>query len=141
MMATLIDWYPGDRALGFVLIVAFGVALLSSAAWVVSWHLSRKPAIRHLVLVAAMVCCLAMPVLALVCTVSGLTLIAVPLLPAHSGAWDGESPDGRMALLGASPWERARSQGGRFTPPDPRLARGEKEGDSPLATLSFLKMW
>ena len=31
-MSTLMNWYPGDRALDFFLIVALGVTLLSGAA-------------------------------------------------------------------------------------------------------------
>src|SRR5215831_5034738 len=122
MMATLIDWYPGDRALDFVLIVAFGVALLSGAAWIVSWRLPRKPAARHLVLVSAMICCLAMPALASVVTASGWTLIAIPLLPANPAERDWDSArvmavDART-LLGASP----------FDPAGWRVAGGGREG-------------
>ncbi len=81
-MWTLIDWYPGDQALDFFLIVALGVTLLSSAAWIVAWRLPRRPATRHLVLVSALFCCLGMPLLASVFTASGWMLIAIPLLPA-----------------------------------------------------------
>ncbi len=64
MMSILHDWYLGDRVLEFVLIVTVGVALLSGAAWVVSWRLARQPASRHLVLISALFGCLAMPALA-----------------------------------------------------------------------------
>src|SRR5205823_4066752 len=47
VMSTLLDWYPGDRAIDFFLIVALGVTLLSGAAWVVSRRLPRRPATRH----------------------------------------------------------------------------------------------
>ncbi len=128
MMTTLIDWYPGDRALDFVLIVVFGVALLSGGAWLVSWRLPRRPATRHLVLVSAMVCCLAMPGLASLFTVSGLTLIAIPLLPAEPirRGWDnapGRTVDARV-LVGVSSFDP--SPAGRPTPPDPPFARGGK---------------
>jgi beta-lactamase regulating signal transducer with metallopeptidase domain/thiol-disulfide isomerase/thioredoxin/protocatechuate 3,4-dioxygenase beta subunit len=82
-MSTLIDWYPGDRACDFFLIVALGVTLLSSAAWVISWRLPRRPATRHLVLSSALMCCLGIPLLASVCLESGWTLISIPLLPAR----------------------------------------------------------
>ncbi len=81
-MSLLIDWHVADRVFDFSLIVALGVTLLSGAAWTVSWLLRRKPAIRHLVLLSALICCLAIPVLAAVCIASGLTLISIPLLPA-----------------------------------------------------------
>jgi hypothetical protein len=134
MMATLIDWYPGDRILDLVLIIALGVALLSSAAWAVSWHLSRKPATRHLVLVSAMICCLAMPVLAWVFAVSGFSLITIPLLSASSaerewGITQRREVDART-FLGDSPLGPNFGRNGRFTPPDP-----------PLLSLSFLKKW
>ena len=83
-MSLLIDWQVADRVFDFSLIVALGVTLLSGAAWTVSWLLRRKPAIRHLVLLSALICCLGIPVLAAVCIASGLTLIAIPLLPASA---------------------------------------------------------
>jgi len=83
-MSLLIDWHLFDRILDFALIVALGVTLLSGVAWAVSWLLPRKPATRHLVLLSALICCLAMPVLAAVFTASGLTLISIPLLPASA---------------------------------------------------------
>jgi beta-lactamase regulating signal transducer with metallopeptidase domain/thiol-disulfide isomerase/thioredoxin/uncharacterized GH25 family protein len=90
-MSTLIDWYPGDRVLDFFLIVALGVTLLSTVAWVVAWRLPTRPAIRHLVLVSALICCLSMSILASVCTALGWTLIAIPLLPAQPVGRDSES--------------------------------------------------
>jgi len=81
-MSLLIGGHLVDRILDVALIVALGVTLLSGAAWVVSWRLKRKPATRHLVLLSALISCLAMPVLAAVFTASGLTLISIPLLPA-----------------------------------------------------------
>ena len=83
-MSLLIDWHVADRIFDFSLIVALGVTLLSGAAWTVSWLLRRKPAIRHLVLLSALICCLGIPVLAAVCIASGLTLISIPLLPASA---------------------------------------------------------
>jgi hypothetical protein len=63
-MSVLQDLYPGDRALEFFLIVALGVIFLSTAAWAVACRLPKKPASRHLVLIAALFGCLAMPVMA-----------------------------------------------------------------------------
>ncbi len=105
-MPTLLQWYPGDRAFDFFLIVALGVALLSGAAWVVSWRLPRRPATRHLVLSSALICCLGMPLLASVFTASGMMLIAIPLLPAQPV---GPSPhlDRREPLRMPAPWQQA----------------------------------
>jgi beta-lactamase regulating signal transducer with metallopeptidase domain/thiol-disulfide isomerase/thioredoxin/protocatechuate 3,4-dioxygenase beta subunit len=86
MVAVLDRWYPGDRALDFLLIVALGVALLSTAAWVVAAGLRRKPAARHLVLLSALLCCLAMPALAALVAASGWALVAIPILPAGAEA-------------------------------------------------------
>ena len=89
-MSTLMNGYPGDRLLDFFLIVALGVALLSGAAWIVSWRLPRQPAIRHLVLVSALFCCLGMPLLASIFTASGWALIAIPLLPVETAGQDSD---------------------------------------------------
>ena len=80
-MSSLTRWYPGDRTLGYFLIVTLAVALLSSAGWVGSRLLRSQPATRHLVLFCALACCLALPPLSLVCNALGLTLISIPFLP------------------------------------------------------------
>ena len=84
MMSILLDWYPGDRALEFVLIVAVGVAFLSGVAWIVSYRLARQPATRHLVLSSALFGCLAMPILAAALSACGCAFISIPLLPPES---------------------------------------------------------
>src|SRR5262249_32775086 len=63
VMATLQQWYPGDRAIECLLIVALGVTLISIAAWLAARSLSRRPAGRHLVLITSLLGCLALPVL------------------------------------------------------------------------------
>ena len=65
-MSILQDWYPGDRLVEVLLIVALGVLILSAAAWCVARVLSKMPAARHLVLISAIFGCLAMPVMAAV---------------------------------------------------------------------------
>ncbi len=84
MMSILHDWYPGDRALEFVLIVTAGVALISGVAWMVSCRLTWHPASRHLVLISALFGCLAMPVLAAALSASGCAIISIPILPVES---------------------------------------------------------
>ncbi len=88
MMSILRDWYLGERVLEFVLIVTVGVALLSGVAWVVSWRLARQPASRHLVLVSALIGCLAMPVLAAALSACGCAIISIPILPVVSSPLD-----------------------------------------------------
>ena len=112
MMPTLMNWYPGDRACDFFLILALGVTLLSGSAWVVAWRLPRRPATRHLVLCSALICCLAMPVLASVVTASGLMLIAIPLLPTGPA---GRDPDraghgDRPSIFGFEPAPTVRGR-------------------------------
>ena len=82
-MSVLQALYPGDRVLELCLIVALGVMLLSTAAWVVARRLPKRPATRHLVLISALFGCLAMPFMAMAFNASGLTLISIPLLPAE----------------------------------------------------------
>ena len=81
MTSILHESYPGDRCVELVLIVAVGIAVLSSAAWLIARRLARQPASRHLVLVAALLGCLAMPGLATALQAVGLTLVAIPILP------------------------------------------------------------
>ena len=83
MTSILHDWYVGDRALEFALVVAVGVALLSSVAWLISRRLTRQPASRHLVLVWALLGCLVVPVLAAALHACGLSFVAIPVLPAE----------------------------------------------------------
>ncbi|MEJ7638010.1 MAG: hypothetical protein WKF75_08530 [Singulisphaera sp.] len=107
MMGTLIDWSVADRVFDFSLMIALGVTLLSGVAWAASRGLPRKPATRHLILSSALICCLGMPVLAAAFTVSGWTLISIPLLPGDAGRDvdtlrpDSTRPGGNR--LGASP--------------------------------------
>jgi beta-lactamase regulating signal transducer with metallopeptidase domain/thiol-disulfide isomerase/thioredoxin len=92
-MSILQDWYPGNLALEFFAIIALGAALLSTTAWVLSGCLARNPAARHLVLLSALLGCLAMPVLAAAFNSVGITVLSIPLLPARpSGPQEGLSP-------------------------------------------------
>jgi beta-lactamase regulating signal transducer with metallopeptidase domain/thiol-disulfide isomerase/thioredoxin/uncharacterized GH25 family protein len=84
--SILHDWYVGDRAIEAILMVALAVTLVSTAAWAVSRWMARQPASRHLVLIWALLSCLAMPPLAAVLSVAGWTLVAIPILPAESPA-------------------------------------------------------
>jgi beta-lactamase regulating signal transducer with metallopeptidase domain/thiol-disulfide isomerase/thioredoxin/protocatechuate 3,4-dioxygenase beta subunit len=85
--SILHDSYVGDRALEFLLIVALGVTLVSSVAWMVSVRMARHPACRHLVLISALLCCLSMPLQAALLSSCGWTLLSVPILPAEPPQW------------------------------------------------------
>jgi beta-lactamase regulating signal transducer with metallopeptidase domain len=87
-MLTPQDWYSADRAVEFLVTVALGVLLLSTAAWVAAWRLPKQPAVRHLVLLSALLGCLGMPILAAVFVASGLRLISLPILPVGPVATD-----------------------------------------------------
>ncbi len=84
-MSTLIRFYPGVRSLDFFLVVTLGVALASSAAWLLSRRLTANAALRHLVLFTALICCLASPAVAWFCCATGLTLVSIPILREEQG--------------------------------------------------------
>ena len=91
-MFILHDWYPGDRVVEFFLIVSIGVVCLSTVAWGVARRLRRVPAARHLVLLSALFGCLAMPIMAMVFSASGLTVISIPLLPTQPNGIESSNP-------------------------------------------------
>jgi hypothetical protein len=95
-MSTFIDCYPGDRAIDFLLVVSLCVAFLSSTAWIVSQRLARKAALRHLVLLAALGCCLASPGLALFCNAVGFRLVSFPILCERSVTNDADFANGKQ---------------------------------------------
>jgi beta-lactamase regulating signal transducer with metallopeptidase domain len=78
-MSALIDCYPGDRGLDFLLVVTLVVTITSSAAWVIGRGLGGNAALRHLVSCGAILCCLASPAVAWLCGAVGLTLVSVPV--------------------------------------------------------------
>jgi beta-lactamase regulating signal transducer with metallopeptidase domain len=95
-MSALIRWYPGDWALDCFLVMTLGVALFSTAGWLLSLRLTRMPATRHLVLFSALICCLALPALVWACAASGMTLISIPILPA-------EQAEAQVGLVAIAP--------------------------------------
>jgi hypothetical protein len=117
-MSILQDWYPGDRALEFFLVVALRVMFLSVAAWAVAWRLAKKPAARHLVLISALFGCLAMPVMATAFSAWGLTLISIPLPPAKRYETD--------ASLAPATLMPAPAPGYLASKRPPRLTDGER---------------
>jgi beta-lactamase regulating signal transducer with metallopeptidase domain len=79
-MSGFIRYYPGDRGLDWALAVILGVALASSVAWFISRWLIKNAAIRHFVLLSALICCLVFPGVAWYCATAGLTLVSVPII-------------------------------------------------------------
>jgi beta-lactamase regulating signal transducer with metallopeptidase domain len=79
-MPGLIRFYPGDSVAGFLMVVILAVALASSAGYLISRRLARKAALRHHVLLCALISCLASPVAAWLCTAAGLAVVSVPIL-------------------------------------------------------------
>ena len=136
MLSILNDWYPGDQALDFLLIVVLGVALLSTAAWAVARGLRREPAARHLVLVSALFCCLAMPPLAALVAASGRALVSIPLLRAEPDLTDREPARGVTELAPVS-WnrnpalDRARAAMAGEPVGSHRPAPGDRESSAP----------
>src|SRR5262249_51575728 len=92
VMSPLIRCYPGDRSLDFLLVVTVGVALASSAAWILARRLAGKAALRHLVLFSALVWCLAYPLVAWFCAATGLTLVSFPILRGEQSKMDSGGP-------------------------------------------------
>jgi beta-lactamase regulating signal transducer with metallopeptidase domain len=92
-MSALANWYPGHSVLDFCVIAAATVILVTATAWMVSLFLKRHPAIRHWVLLSALVASLASPFLALGFIASGRSFINLPLLIAEDTALAPELPD------------------------------------------------
>src|SRR4051794_29108482 len=79
-MSSLIRFYPGDRGVDLMLVVAAVVAFASSAAWLISWRFTGNAALRRLVLFSALICCLASPAVVWFCAAVGLTVFSIPIL-------------------------------------------------------------
>ena len=86
MTSFLHDWYPGDGFLSLLATVTVGVFFVSAGAWAASRQFSRKPAIRHLILMAALIGCLGLPIFAAVFAAFGVTTVSIPLLPRNARA-------------------------------------------------------
>ncbi|MDB5390960.1 MAG: hypothetical protein JWM11_6606 [Planctomycetaceae bacterium] len=80
-MSTFMRLESGVQILDLFLVAMFGVTLLSSAGWVLSIVLRRKPAIRLLVLHGALFSCLGFPALAYLSKAAGVELISISILP------------------------------------------------------------
>jgi beta-lactamase regulating signal transducer with metallopeptidase domain len=97
-MATFIRCYPGDRVLDFLLVVGVCVTLVSSVAWIISRRLAGKAALRHLVLLAALGCCLASPILVWFSKAAGIRLVSFSVLCEQSTTKGGGASDEKQYL-------------------------------------------
>ena len=78
-MSSLIRIFPGDKEVDFLLAVALMVAVTSSVAWLSARRMAANAALRHLVLLAALICCLATPAVVWFRDAAGLTLVSIPI--------------------------------------------------------------
>ena len=97
-MSTFIRCYPGDRVLDFLLVVAICVAFLSGTAWIISRQLAGKAALRHLVLLAALGCCLVSPILVWFNKAAGLKLVSFSVLCEQSVTKSSDAFDEKQYL-------------------------------------------
>ena len=81
-MSDLLNWYPGDRVVEFVLVVSIAVTIVSVAALIASLGFGRHPAIRHCMLLSALLIALASPLLTGAFIASGIAFVTLPLLSA-----------------------------------------------------------
>lgn len=84
-MSQLIHLYSGDRTLNLMLVVSLVATLVSSVTWLVSRRLADKAALRHLVLLSGLCCCLASPAVAWYCAATDLTFVSIPLIHGEPG--------------------------------------------------------
>ena len=91
-MSALMRYYPGDQGLDLLLGVTLEVSLASSAAWLVTRRLAGNAALRHLVLSAALVCCLAAPAVAWLSSAAGMTLVSISVLGAEQSTGGDANP-------------------------------------------------
>lgn len=95
-MSGLLGLSPGEGLTGLLLAVTAGVALTSAGAWVGARYLVRNAALRHVLLLSALLSCLALPAVASVCAATGFVLVTIP-----AAGDDSATPD--MTGLPAAP--------------------------------------
>jgi beta-lactamase regulating signal transducer with metallopeptidase domain len=79
-MSILFQYYPGDGLLNLFLIVLFGVTLTASVAWLIARRLAASGALRHLILLSGLMCCLALPAVASFFSAVEVTLVSIPII-------------------------------------------------------------
>ncbi len=79
-MSTLETWYPGDRIIACLLFVAAAVTIVSTVAILAALALQSRPALRHSLLLSALICCLLSPFIAAAVVKCRLVLFGLPLM-------------------------------------------------------------
>ncbi len=80
-MSSLERLYPGDQILACMLVVVLAVTLLSTVALVLSRGLKSRAALRHCVLLSALIGDLATPMLAALWFAAGFSMVSLGWLP------------------------------------------------------------
>ncbi len=113
-MANVIDAFAAGQTFESFLVTMFSVLLISGAAWLMAKRVASA-ALRHLILISALFCCLAIPGLAWMTATSGLRLAILPTvgLPAedvpHLGQFETNEAVRALASTRSQPAdERAR---------------------------------
>jgi beta-lactamase regulating signal transducer with metallopeptidase domain len=78
-MSTLESWYPGDRIVACLLVMAAAVTVVSTISLMLSRGLKSHSALRHLVLFSALICNLATPLIAAAWIASGIAPFSLRL--------------------------------------------------------------
>src|SRR5271169_24415 len=91
-MSTLESWYPGDATLAWLIVVAAAVTIVSTVAILAALTLKSRPALRHSLLLSALICCLLSPFFAVAVVRYRLVLFHLPLI----------SPDASSAAIEVS---------------------------------------
>ncbi|HEX4070018.1 MAG TPA: M56 family metallopeptidase [Planctomycetaceae bacterium] len=112
-LARVQSWYPGDRSVAWLVLVATAVTVVSAAALVAARWLRQQAALRHSVLFAALICTLATPGLAAVLAKSHVTLLAVPLLSARTVGTPVATLPARRSVVAILPSAGDRAPAGR----------------------------
>lgn len=72
-------WYSSDQSLEFLLVVVLGVTIVSSAAWLAARWGQAVAAVRHPLLLSAVVCCLALPAARWLAGTADIGLLRLPI--------------------------------------------------------------
>ena len=81
-MAALANLAPGPRGIEWIVVVIVAVTFVAAAAIAVSWSLKRRAAVRHSLLLSALMCILSSPVLAALFMRFGVSILSLHLFAA-----------------------------------------------------------
>ena len=60
-MSTLESWYPGNATIACLIVIVAAVTIVSTVAILAALPLKSRPALRHSLLLYALICCLLSP--------------------------------------------------------------------------------